>query len=60
MGTIVGSLVTGIAAVPTTGLGLLAGAATGAIHGPWLKLVKETVEEDDGDGESGEAREEVN
>jgi hypothetical protein len=38
LGTVVGSVVGGVVAIPTTGLGLLAGAATGAIHGPWVKF----------------------
>ncbi|TDZ33384.1 hypothetical protein C8035_v010863 [Colletotrichum spinosum] len=38
VGTIVGAVVGGVASIPTTGLGLLIGAGTGAIHGPWYKL----------------------
>lgn len=49
LGTVVGSVVGGVVAIPTTGLGILAGAATGAIHGPWVKLGKgeENSGEDD-------------
>ncbi|ETS80002.1 hypothetical protein PFICI_07531 [Pestalotiopsis fici W106-1] len=54
LGTVVGSLVGGIAAIPTTGLGILIGAGTGAIHGPWVKLVKDTVQEEDEKAEKGE------
>lgn len=54
LGTVVGSIVGGIAAIPTTGLGILIGAGTGAIHGPWVKLVKDTVEEEDAKDESGD------
>ncbi|KAH6672166.1 hypothetical protein B0J14DRAFT_593049 [Halenospora varia] len=39
LGTVVGSIVGGVTAIPTTGLGLLAGVTIGAIHGPWVKLV---------------------
>ncbi|KAH8669726.1 hypothetical protein BGZ60DRAFT_375974 [Tricladium varicosporioides] len=39
LGTVVGSIVGGVTAIPTTGLGLLAGVTVGAIHGPWVKLV---------------------
>lgn len=48
LGTVVGSVVGGVVAIPTTGLGILAGAATGAIHGPWVKVGKgkENVDED--------------
>ncbi|KAG9231466.1 hypothetical protein BJ875DRAFT_117143 [Amylocarpus encephaloides] len=38
VGTVVGSIVGGVIAIPTTGLGALAGAGTGAIHGPWVKI----------------------
>lgn len=37
LGVTVGSLVTGVVAIPTTGLGMLAGAGTGLVHGPWVK-----------------------
>jgi ElaB/YqjD/DUF883 family membrane-anchored ribosome-binding protein len=55
LGTVVGSIVGGVVAIPTTGLGLLAGAATGAIHGPWIKLgmgedkSSKSVEAEDGE-----------
>ncbi|KAF7514315.1 hypothetical protein GJ744_000085 [Endocarpon pusillum] len=38
VGTLVGTLVGTVASVPTTALGGLVGAGTGAIHGPWIKL----------------------
>ena len=41
LGTVVGSLVGGVTSIPTTGLGLLVGAGTGAVHGPWFKIGKE-------------------
>ncbi|KAI0128869.1 hypothetical protein BJ170DRAFT_349789 [Xylariales sp. AK1849] len=56
LGTVVGSIVGGVTAIPTTGLGILIGAGTGAIHGPWVKLVQDTVKEEekeDGDGSGG-------
>ncbi|EXJ80895.1 hypothetical protein A1O3_07183 [Capronia epimyces CBS 606.96] len=34
LGTVLGA----IAAVPTTGIGMLVGSGVGAIHGPWIKL----------------------
>ena len=38
LGTVVGTLVGTVVSVPTTALGGLVGAGTGAIHGPWIKL----------------------
>src|SRR6186713_1745651 len=38
LGTVVGTVVGTVASVPTTALGGLVGAGTGAIHGPWIKL----------------------
>ena len=38
LGTAVGTLVGTVASVPTTLVGGLAGAGTGAIHGPWFRL----------------------
>lgn len=38
VGTLVGTLVGTVASVPTTALGGLVGAGTGAIHGPWIRL----------------------
>ncbi|KAI3320319.1 hypothetical protein HD806DRAFT_524966 [Xylariaceae sp. AK1471] len=40
VGTTVGSIVGGLAAVPTTGLGILVGAGTGLVHGPWVKFTE--------------------
>ncbi|KAK3711580.1 hypothetical protein LTR37_009571 [Vermiconidia calcicola] len=38
LGGAVGTLVTGITALPTVLIGGLAGAATGGIHGPWITM----------------------
>ncbi|KAG9239945.1 hypothetical protein BJ878DRAFT_529285 [Calycina marina] len=38
IGTTIGAIVGGVVGIPTTGLGLLIGAGTGAIHGPWVKI----------------------
>ncbi|KAH8593437.1 hypothetical protein B0O99DRAFT_596305 [Bisporella sp. PMI_857] len=68
LGTVVGALVGGVVSIPTTGLGLLAGAGTGAIHGPWVKvpglgkdgkqeLVTEEEDERKGDGDAAAKRE---
>ena len=38
LGTVVGTVVGTVASVPTTALGGLVGAGTGAIKGPWIKL----------------------
>ncbi|KAI8950288.1 hypothetical protein F4801DRAFT_354844 [Xylaria longipes] len=40
IGMTVGSLVSGLAAIPTTGLGILIGAGTGLVHGPWVKFTE--------------------
>jgi hypothetical protein len=40
VGTATGVVVGGVLAVPTTLLGGLVGAGTGAIHGPWIKLTR--------------------
>jgi hypothetical protein len=59
IGTTVGSIVGGIAAVPTTGLGILVGVGTGLVHGPWVKFTevftKDEVSEIDEEAEE-EAR----
>ncbi|KAF4630911.1 hypothetical protein G7Y89_g7222 [Cudoniella acicularis] len=52
VGTVVGALVGGVAAIPTTGLGMLAGVGVGAVHGPWVRFGK------GGDGKEGEGMEE--
>ena len=46
VGTLVGGLVGGVTSIPTTGLGLLVGMGTGAVHGPWVKFEKEKGEEE--------------
>ncbi|KAH4169877.1 hypothetical protein HBH43_112060 [Parastagonospora nodorum] len=40
LGTVVGTLVGTVTAIPATAVGGLAGVATGAMHGPWIKLGK--------------------
>lgn len=56
IGTVVGTIIGGVALIPTTAIGLLAGIGTGAIHGPWVRLVQDTVkEEDDMPGEGSGA-----
>ncbi|KAF2033077.1 hypothetical protein EK21DRAFT_86516 [Setomelanomma holmii] len=40
LGTVVGTIVGGVTAIPATAVGGLAGVATGAVHGPWIKLNK--------------------
>jgi len=40
LGTVVGTLVGTVTAIPATAVGGLAGVATGAVHGPWIKLGK--------------------
>ena len=40
IGMTVGSLVTGVTAIPTAGLGILIGAGTGLVHGPWVKFTE--------------------
>jgi len=55
---VVGSLVGGVTAIPTTGLGMLVGAGTGAIHGPWVTLTgkgkKEGEQDEVADGNTQE------
>ncbi|KAI0152626.1 hypothetical protein GGR57DRAFT_469747 [Xylariaceae sp. FL1272] len=40
LGMTVGSLVSGLVAIPATGLGILVGAGTGLVHGPWVKFTE--------------------
>ncbi|KAI5866266.1 hypothetical protein GGS23DRAFT_594399 [Durotheca rogersii] len=40
LGVTVGSLVAGLVAIPTTGLGILVGAGAGLVHGPWVKFAQ--------------------
>lgn len=51
LGTLVGTLVGTVASVPTTALGGLVGAGTGAIHGPWIKLGGQSKREGGAEGE---------
>lgn len=46
LGAVVGTLVTGIVAIPTSGLGMLIGAGTGLIHGPWIKFTEDFSKEE--------------
>jgi hypothetical protein len=50
LGTVVGTLVGTVTAIPATAVGGLAGVATGAMHGPWIKLNKIGKEGRVGDG----------
>ncbi|KAH7086277.1 hypothetical protein FB567DRAFT_561017 [Paraphoma chrysanthemicola] len=50
LGTVVGTIVGGVTAIPATAVGGLAGMATGAVHGPWIKLNKIGKEGRVGDG----------
>lgn len=50
LGTVVGTLVGTVTAIPATAVGGLAGVATGAVHGPWIKLGKVGKEGRLGDG----------
>ncbi|CAJ2505340.1 Uu.00g127340.m01.CDS01 [Anthostomella pinea] len=58
LGMTVGSLVTGLVAIPTTGLGIVIGAGTGLVHGPWVKFT-EAFTKDDVDEIDKEAEEEA-
>ena len=40
LGVTVGAVVSGLTAIPTTGLGMLIGAGTGLVHGPWVKFTE--------------------
>ncbi|KAF1914330.1 hypothetical protein BDU57DRAFT_291357 [Ampelomyces quisqualis] len=54
LGTVVGTLVGTVTAIPATAVGGLAGVATGAVHGPWIKLGKIGK-----DGRMGDGKENV-
>lgn len=61
LGVTVGSLVTGVTAIPTTGLGMLVGAGTGLIHGPWIKRPDgSSKDKEDSTGEETKKEEEKN
>lgn len=53
LGTVVGTLVGTVTAIPATAVGGLAGVATGAVHGPWIKLGKIGKDGRMGDGKEG-------
>lgn len=46
LGITVGALVTGVVAIPTSGLGMLIGAGTGLVHGPWIKFTESFSKEE--------------
>lgn len=58
IGVTVGALVTGVVAIPTSGLGMLIGAGTGLVHGPWVKFV-DTLSKDEADSIVEEAEKEA-
>lgn len=51
LGAGIGTVLGAITAIPFTGLGMLAGSATGAIHGPWVKLGGKEQKFEDADPE---------
>ncbi|EXJ65874.1 uncharacterized protein A1O5_11115 [Cladophialophora psammophila CBS 110553] len=51
LGAGVGTVLGAVAAVPTTGLGMLIGSGVGAIHGPWVKLGGKEEKFEDADPE---------
>ncbi|KPM43745.1 hypothetical protein AK830_g2755 [Neonectria ditissima] len=59
IGVTVGTLLTGVVAVPTAGLGMLIGAGTGLVHGPWVKYT-EAFSTEETDTIKKEAQEEAN
>ncbi|KAI1337074.1 hypothetical protein F5Y15DRAFT_170753 [Xylariaceae sp. FL0016] len=59
LGMTVGALVSGLAAIPTTGLGMLVGAGTGLVHGPWVKFTQ-AFSQDEVDEIDKEAEAEAN
>ncbi|KAI0113203.1 hypothetical protein F4814DRAFT_449652 [Daldinia grandis] len=58
LGITVGSLVSGLVAIPTTGIGILVGMGTGLVHGPWVKF-SEAFSKDEVDEIDKEAEEEA-
>lgn len=52
VGAAVGTLVGGVAAIPTTGLGMLVGVGAGAVHGPWITMKGKGEGKDDGEIET--------
>lgn len=46
IGAAVGSILTGVVAIPTSGLGMLIGAGTGLAHGPWIKYTNDFSEDE--------------
>jgi len=62
LGAVVGTVVGGVVSIPTTGVGILAGAGTGAVHGPWFKVpgaegMKKNREGGEGEEEGDEGKE---
>lgn len=59
IGITVGSLITGVVAVPTSGLGMLIGAGTGLVHGHWVKYT-DSFSKQEADTIKNEAQQEAN
>lgn len=58
LGATVGAVVSGLTAIPTAGLGVLIGAGTGLVHGPWVKFT-EAFSKEESDDIVGEAEAEA-
>lgn len=54
LGTVVGTVVGGVATVPSVLVGGLVGAGTGVVHGPWVKLTGMGKGGKDAGGKKGE------
>ncbi|KAH7159443.1 hypothetical protein B0J13DRAFT_539029 [Dactylonectria estremocensis] len=59
IGIAVGSLLTGVVAIPTSGLGMLIGAGTGLVHGTWVKYT-DSFSKEEADTIKEEAQQEAN
>ncbi|KAK7425594.1 hypothetical protein QQZ08_007917 [Neonectria magnoliae] len=59
LGIAAGSLITGVVAIPTTGLGMLIGAGTGLVHGNWIKYT-DSFSKEEAERIKEEAQEEAN
>ena len=59
IGITVGSLITGVVAIPTSGLGMLIGAGTGLVHGNWVKYT-DSFSKEEADTIKEEAQQEAN
>ena len=58
LGMTVGTVVSGLTAIPTAGLGILIGAGAGLVHGPWVKFT-EAFSKEESDNIVGEAEAEA-